>query len=170
MSFIELAKARYSCRKLDDRPVEPEKISAVLTAAQVAPTAKNAQPVKIWVIESPEAVEKVYQTTVCTFNAKLFFVIGAYAPQAYVRQYDDRNFADIDAGIVATHMMLEIQDQGLATTWVGNFDPIRMKELFPEMQDYDLVCVFPTGYAAADAHPASRHTEYKPLEELAVRL
>ena len=34
-----------------------------------------------------------------SLNAKLFFVIGAYAPQAYVRQYDGRNFADIDAGI-----------------------------------------------------------------------
>lgn len=170
MTFTELALARYSCRKLADKAVEPEKVEAVLNAARIAPTSKNSQPFRIWVVESPEAVAKVYETTTCTFGAKLFFVIGGYAPQAYHRVFDDRNFADVDASIVATHMMLEIQDQGLATTWVGNFDANKMKELFPEMKDYDLICVFPTGYAAEDAEPAPRHTQYKPMEELAVRI
>ena len=46
MSFLELAKERYSCRKFSDRLVEPEKIDQILEAAIVAPTAKNFQPVQ----------------------------------------------------------------------------------------------------------------------------
>ena len=51
MTFLELAEKRYSCRNISDRPVEEEKIAKILHAAQLAPTACNLQPFKIWVIE-----------------------------------------------------------------------------------------------------------------------
>jgi nitroreductase len=49
MNFMELAKARYSCRKFTDQPVSEEQIQLILEAAQCAPTATNAQayPAKI---------------------------------------------------------------------------------------------------------------------------
>ena len=59
MSFLELAKDRYSVRKFSDKPVEQEKIEQILEAAIVAPTACNNQPYKVWVIESEEALEKM---------------------------------------------------------------------------------------------------------------
>ena len=37
MSFLELAKARYSCRKLTDKPIEPEKVERLLQAANQIP-------------------------------------------------------------------------------------------------------------------------------------
>lgn len=40
MDFITLAKERYSCRKLSEKPVEREKIETILEAAILAPTAK----------------------------------------------------------------------------------------------------------------------------------
>ena len=45
MKFSELVKSRYSCRKFSDRPVEEEKLNAVIQAGISAPTAKNVQPV-----------------------------------------------------------------------------------------------------------------------------
>ena len=72
----------------------------------------------------------------------------------------------MDAAIVATHIMLEIEDLGLATTWVGNFDAPHLQELYPEMQDYELIAVFPFGYAENDAEPSERHMERKSIEEL----
>ena len=45
MNFTEIAKNRQSCRNYDaERPVEEEKIKAVLEAAQLAPSACNGQP------------------------------------------------------------------------------------------------------------------------------
>ena len=59
MDFAKLAAERYSLRKFSDRPVEAEKLSAVLEAGRNAPTAHNLQPQRIFVLQSSEALEKV---------------------------------------------------------------------------------------------------------------
>jgi len=165
MTFINLAKERYSCSSISDKPVEPEKTEQIIQAGLLAPTAVNKQPFHIWVLTKDEDIEKVKQTTRCDFGAKLFFVIGAKKEEAWVREYDQRNFADVDASIVATQMMLEIEDLGLATTWVGHFDAPKLMALFPEMNGYDLIAMFPTGYANKDAKPSPKHDVRKSAEE-----
>ena len=45
MNFLEIAQARQSCRSYDEnRPVEEEKLNAILEAARLAPSAVNSQP------------------------------------------------------------------------------------------------------------------------------
>ena len=170
MSFLELAKARYSCRKLTDKAIEPEKIERILQAAIAAPTAKNLQRYTIWQVQSPEAFDKLKQTTNYTFGAKLAFVIGAKKDGAFDRPFDNKNFAEIDAAIVATHLMLAVQDEGLGTTWVGYFDAPKLQELFPEMQGYELIAIFPVGYPAETAKPSGRHEDRRAMSEAVVEL
>ncbi|WP_288885498.1 nitroreductase family protein [uncultured Eubacterium sp.] len=170
MEFLELAKKRYSCRSISDKPVEDEKIEKILKAGMLAPTAVNFQPFKIWVVKSKEGVEKIGEITTCTFGAPLFFVVGGLEESAWNRKYDGKNFADVDASIVATHMMLEVEDLGLASTWVANFDAVKIKELFPEMADYNLIAMFPVGYANSDAKPSDRHELSKSRDELVKEL
>ena len=167
MSFLDLAKERYSCRKLSAQPVEEEKLQKILEAGNLAPTAVNKQPFHIWVLKSEEAMQKVSQTTSFIFGAPVAFVVGSKAESAFVRSFDKKNFADVDASIAATHMMLEIEALGLGTTWVGHFDAPKLKELFPEMADYELVAIFPVGYPAEDAKPSARHAERAGIEMLA---
>ena len=170
MSFLDLAKKRYSCRKLSAQPVEEEKLQKILEAGNLAPTAHNNQPLHIWLLESAEAMEKVSQTTSFIFGAPVAFVVGSKADDAWVRPFDKKNFADVDASIAATHMMLAIEDLGLGTTWVAHFDAPKLKEFFPEMADYELVAIFPVGYPAEDAAPSLRHAERVGVEKLADRL
>lgn len=168
MDFLTLAKERYSCRKLTDRPVSEEQIRAILEAGLAAPTACNYQPFKIWVMTSDEALAKVKASCRQQFiqPCPVVFVIGGDTSRAWVRDYDGKNFADVDASIIAAHMMLEIQDQGLATTWIGHFDPEKLYELFPDMNGYSLTALFAVGYAAKDATPAMAHTNCRPENEL----
>ena len=168
MDFLTLSKERYSVRKLSEKPVEQEKIDKIIEAGIVAPTACNLQPFKIWVMQSQEALDKARQTNSFKFvkEAPVIFVIGGKADEAWKRSFDGHNFVDVDASIVATHMMLEVQDLGLGTTWVGYFDPDKMKVLFPEMKGYELICVFGVGYPAEDASPADGHTSFKERDEL----
>lgn len=161
MDFMTLAKERYSCRKLSDRPVEREKIEQILDCGLAAPTAVNRQSYRIWVLESPESMEKLQQITKYTFGAKVALVVGYQEEEAWVRGSDQRNFADIDAAIVATHLMLAIHDLGLGSTWVGSFDAPRLKEIYPAMQSYELIAIFPIGYPAEDAAPAANHYKKK---------
>lgn len=172
MDFLELAKARYSCRKLTNKPIEPEKIQRILEAAIAAPTAKNVQPYKIWKITSDEALAKVLQAVKFPFvkDAALVMAVGVKAEGAFVRPSDKMNYAQVDGSIVATHLMLAVAAEGLGTTWVGMFDAPKLQELIPEMQGYELIALFPIGYPAADAAPSNRHEERRALSEAVVEI
>ncbi len=166
MDFLKLAKERFSCRKLSDKPVEKEKIDKILEAAISAPTGMNRQPFKIWVVNSEEGKSNLAKVTPFTFGANVFFVVGYNTSDCYVRPFDGRNFADVDTSIVATHILLEVQDLGLGTTWVGHFDAPALKRIYPEMADYELIAIFPVGYPAEDVKPAGKHFERKSAKEL----
>ena len=169
-SFLDLARDRYSCRAFSDRPVEAEKIDALLEAAVVAPTAVDKQPWHAWVVEAPDAVARLAACTRFHFDARVIVVLGAAPEEAWVRKYDGRNFADVDASIVGTHVMLAAHDLGLGTTWVGHFDAPAVKEAFPEMAPYDLVALFPLGYPAEGDEPAPMHFKRRSMEELVTRV
>lgn len=168
--FLQLARDRYSCRSFSDRPVEAEKIDVLVDAAVAAPTAVDKQPWHLWVVESADAVERLSSLTRFSFGARAILVLGALADEAWVRKYDGRNFADVDASIVGTHIMLAAHDLGLGTTWVGHFDAPAVKEAFPEMAPYDLIALFPLGYPAVGDEPAAKHFVRRPAEELVTRV
>lgn len=168
--FLELARSRYSCRSFSERPVEAEKLDALVEAAVAAPTAVDRQPWHLWVVESSDAVARLSALTRFGFGARVILVLGARADEAWVRKYDGRNFADVDASIVGTHIMLAAHDLGLGTTWVGHFDAPAVQEAFPETAGYDLVALFPLGYPAEGDEPSPRHFERKGVEELVTRV
>ena len=58
--------ARRSIRRFEDRPVEPEKLRAVLDAARLAPSAANAQPWAFVVVRTPEG-PAVLRSVPCRF-------------------------------------------------------------------------------------------------------
>ncbi len=164
--FLTLAANRYSCRKFSDQPVSQEQVSAILAAGVLAPTAVDKQPWHAWVITGDDDAAKVAGATKFTFGAKTFIVVGAADDEGYVRKYDGFNFAEVDTSIVITHMLLEVQDLGLGTTWVGHFDPAALKEAFPQMANYNLLAILPLGYPAPDAEPGPLHAKRKPADEL----
>jgi len=149
--FLELAEKRYSCRAFKQAEVEPEKIESILEAGRLAPTAVNRQPVHVWAVVDGEARAKLATATKYTFDAPVIFMIGADEDEAWVRKDDGKNSADIDAAIVCTHMMLAAADLGLGTTWVGSFNPVKVAELFPQTEGYEVVALLPTGYPGQEA-------------------
>ena len=56
MEFKEVVKNRYSCKKFSDKQVEGEKLTAILEAGRLAPTAKNLQEQHVYVVQSAEAL------------------------------------------------------------------------------------------------------------------
>ena len=166
MEFKELAQQRYSCRKFSDKPVEKKLLQRIIETSILAPTAVNKQPYKIFWMQSEKAKEAISKVTTYTFGAQEFLVVGYDESLAWTRKADKMNFACVDASIVATHMMLEIEAVGLATTWVGYFDAPMLQTLCPEMAGYGLIAIFPIGYAAEDAKPAPKHFLRNAPEEM----
>ena len=166
MDFEKLSAERYSLRKYSDRPVEPEKLALILEAGRNAPTAHNLQPQRIFVIQSPEALEKADGCMGSHFHPPVILVV-AYDPEAaWKRETDGKNHGEIDAAIAATQMMLQAADLGLGTTYVGMFEPEKLWAAFPEMQGTMPVAMLTLGYPAEGAHPSRLHASRKPLEEL----
>ena len=75
MDFLQLAQERFSVRSFSERPIEREKLEAVLRAGQLAPTACNLQPQKLLVLQSTEALERYRRCTVCHFHAPLAILV-----------------------------------------------------------------------------------------------
>ena len=170
MDFAKLAAERYSLRKFSDRPVEAEKLSAVLEAGRNAPTAHNLQPQRIFVLQSSEALEKVDGCTGAHFHPPVMLLV-AYDPEAaWKREDDGKNHGEIDAAIAVTQMMLQAADLGLGTTYVGMFRPVDLAKTFPEMEGLNMTAILALGYPAEGAHPAKFHTVRKPMEEMVKHL
>ncbi len=166
MDFASLSARRYSLRKFSGQPVEPEKLELILKAAQNAPTAHNNQPQRIFVLQSPEALEKADGCTPCHFHPPVMLIIANDPAASWKREYDGKEYGEIDAAIVVTQMMLQAADLGLGTTYIGLFDPARLHAAFPELDGLTPIALLPVGYPAEGARPARLHDQRKSLEEL----
>ena len=76
MNFIELSKKRITVRKYSDKVVEKEKLDLMLEAGNTAPTAKNLQPQRIYVLQSKEALDKLDTLTPCRFRMPFSLILS----------------------------------------------------------------------------------------------
>ncbi len=162
MSFLELARARYSVRAYRDTPIEEEKLRLILESGRIAPTACNNQPQKIYVAKSLEARRKLAEICRCTFGAPVILVVG------YDRTRDWKNklmppysSGETDAAIVCTHMMLQAADLGIGSCWVGYFNARAVSEALGLPENITVSALLPLGYAAEDAQPLALHSQYR---------
>ena len=170
MEFNDILNGRYSCRAFAAQGVEPEKVDRILEAGRMAPTAVNKQPVHIWAVSSPETLEAIRGLTRSNYGAPLLLVVGCRPADAWVRRYDGKNGAEVDAAIVATYLMLAAENEGLSTLWVGSFDPSLLRDILPGTDGYELVAMINVGYPAAESEPSAMHGVRKPMEELVTRV
>lgn len=162
--FLQLAHERYSVRHFSDVKADDAQIDKILEAAQVAPTATNAQPQIIYVAKSDEVMAKLNAITPCIYGAPHCFVV-CYDDNVACKRGADGSWGEVDAAIVLTHMALEAADLGLGTCIVGAFDAAALSEALALPANVHPVLLLPFGYAAEDGVPADRHTSRKPLSE-----
>ena len=165
MDFNTVIQNRYSCRAFASSPVEQEIIHRILGAGRIAPTAVNKQPVHVWAVSDPDALEAIKGVTRSNYGAPLILVVGCRPSDAWVRRYDGKNGAEVDASIVATYLMLAAENEGLATLWVGSFDPALLKGILPGAEEYELVAMINVGYPADGSAPSAMHGNRIPMEE-----
>lgn len=165
MDFLELARERYSVRKFAGKEVEREKLNAVLEAGRLAPTACNYQPQRVLVLESEDALGKLRDCTPYHFSAPLALLVCYDNTVSWKRSYDGKDMGEVDASIVATQMMLEATALGLGTTWVGHFDPQKVRSAFALPENVIPVAILPMGYPHGTSAPSRLHGERLPLEK-----
>ena len=170
MEFNTVLHRRYSCRAFSPTPIEQEKVDRILEAGRIAPTAVNKQPVHLWAISDPGTLEAIKGVTRSNYGAPLILVVGCRPADAWVRRYDGKNGAEVDASIVATYLMLAAENEGLATLWVGSFDPALLRGILPGAEGYELVAMINVGYPAPESQPSTMHGARKAMDDFLTKM
>ena len=164
MEFENVIRKRQATRKFSNQVVEKEKINNILEAGRIAPTAKNIQPIKIYVVESSEGLEKIDKASPCRYNAPIVLLVCGDKKQAFSK--GEHSTYEMDACIVATHMMLEATNQELDNIWVEMFDENVLREEFSIPNNLVPVCLLPIGYRDENCPESPNHNRRKELEEI----
>ena len=166
-AFMNILESRYSCKAFDsDCPVSDSKLEMILEAGRLAPSARNLQPTRIWVVKSEEALARLRAVHPC-YGAPVVLIVGCRNEEAWVRESDGVNAAKTDAAIVLTHLMLTATDAGLANMWIWDFDPGKIREAIPETRDHGVYALLAVGHPAKGAgDPTELHSVRKSLDEL----
>jgi nitroreductase len=159
MKFDEIIEKRYSVRSYSTKKVEDEKIEAILQAVKHAPTAKNCQPQKIYVIKSETELEKLRAIVSNNFGAPVVMIICGDMEKACILKSNGRNFIETDCSIIQTYMMLKATELGLGTCWIGRFMPEEIKQTFNLSDSEVPFGILLVGYTVDDCEPSPRHFE-----------
>ena len=157
MDFLQIAGNRQSCRSYDEtRPVEKEKLDAVLEAARLAPSACNGQPYKLTVCQGNTAKDVAAATMGMGMNkfASQAPVMIVISEMPYVKsaalgaKFKGNDYRSIDIGIVCAYLTAEATAQGLSSCILGWLDDSKIRKLCE--LEYPVRLVICLGYAKAD--------------------
>lgn len=169
MSFLELARRRYSERAFADTPLEEEKLYQILEAGRIAPTACNNQPQRFYVLRSAEAREKAAQLA-HTYNAPVVVLVCYVRSEAWLSPYDGFCSGDMDASIAASSMMFEAEDLSVHSIWLRGFDAAKVQLAFDLPDGTVPSLMLALGYPAEKSKPAPLHGQREPIEEFVIEL
>lgn len=157
MQFSELMKSRRSVRSYLSKQVEEEKVSALIEAVRLSPSASNSQPWKLIIVDDPHVKDQVAKATfssVVSFNkfatqAPLLAVLTLEKPKIITQiggMIKDREFPLMDIGIAASNLCLQAADLGLGSCMLGWFNEEKIQQLLGVPHTIRIGLVITLGY------------------------
>jgi nitroreductase len=163
---LKMFEERRSIRRYGDRPVEDEKLAAVLEAARSAPSWANMQCWTYVVIRDAAKKEAVAATLKNNPIQKAVkaapVIIVACADPEKSGTVNGQPYYMLDIGISMQQLMLEAWNQGLGTCWVGWIQEDELRSILGVPDNIRVVALTPLGYPAVLPEGPGR----KPLEEM----
>jgi nitroreductase len=162
MAFLDLVKHRKSVRNFLNKPVEKEKIMMCMEAARLAPSASNSQPWKFIVADDNEtrkrlgdsAFNGIYSINSFCKTAPVIIVAISEKSKFLTRIggiFRGTQYYQIDIGIACEHLVLEAEDLGLGTCWIGWFNEKAVKSVLNVPRDRKLDILIALGYYSKDS-------------------
>ncbi len=157
MALLDLIKHRKSVRNFLDRPVEREKIMMCLEVARLAPSASNSQPWRFIVVDDRQLKDKL-----CEAAFSGIYFINAFCKMAPVivvvisekskfltrigEMFRGTKYYLIDIGIASEHFVLQAEELGLGTCWIGWFNERAVKSILNIPQQKKIDILIAVGY------------------------
>jgi len=157
VALLDLLKHRKSVRDFLDRPVEREKIMTCLEAARLAPSACNSQPWKFIVVDDRQLKNKlceaafsgIYSVNSFCRMAPVIVVVISEKSKFLARiggMFRGTKYCLVDIGIAIEHFVLQAEDLGLGTCWIGWFNEEAVKSILNIPQHKKLDILVALGY------------------------
>lgn len=161
MDTLEAIRTRKSVRTFSDRPVEPEKLQAVLEAARLAPSWANMQCWRFVVVGDAGVKEKISELSYVEsffamrgykFNpaqkalAEAPVIIVACAEPTQSGNLGGQQYYMTDMGIAAENLLLAAHSLGMGSVFVGVFNEEQLGDLLDIPPGIRIVGLFPLGY------------------------
>lgn len=169
MEFNKVVEARRSIRHYDaDQPVSREQIEEMLQAAIQAPSWKNSQTARYYVVMEPQLLETVRTTCLPAFNAVNVSGAPVLIVTSFIKNRSGFNpdgtpsnelgdgWGFYDLGIHNEHLVLKAADLGLDTLIMGIRDADKLRSLLDIPEEETIVAVISVGYRSQDANMPKR--------------
>lgn len=172
--FQQLVRNRRSIRKYLEKPVEREKVLICLEAARMAPSADHVQPWRFLIVDDPEVKKNfsdkvfsgIYSSSKFARKAPVIIVMLAkldVVANRIGKQIQGIHFYFIDMGISGEHIVLQAEELGLGTCWIGWFSTKKTRKLLNIPRKYKIVSLMSMGYY--EKRP-SKEKKRKTLDEI----
>ncbi len=159
MDFIELVKRRRSTRKYSTKTIPIETIDKCLEAARLAPSACNSQPWYFIVVDDEkvknEIVEKslsgIYSSNSFVKKAPVIIVVITERSNYAARLggfFRNIKYSLIDIGIACDHLILQAEELGVGTCWLGWFNEKAVKKVLGLPKSTKIDIMISVGYPA----------------------
>ena len=171
--LLGLITSRQSDRKYSDKQVEREKLTRIIEAGRMAPSACNAQPWKFIVVTEPELIARVAEAASAKLIGMNSFVGQAQAIIVVVREkpnlsskvgatIKNKDYSLIDIGITTENTCLQAKAEGIGSCIIGWFDESEIRKILAIPKSKRVELIITLGYSLSD----QREKRRKPVEEV----
>jgi len=171
--ILSLITSRQSDRKYSDRQVEEEKLSRIIEAGRMAPSACNAQPWKFIVVTESELIARVAEAASAKLIGMNGFVGQAKAIIVVVREkpnlsskvgatIKNKDYSLIDLGIATENICIQAKAEGIGSCIIGWFDEGEIRKLLSIPKSKRVELLITLGYSLSE----QREKRRKPEEEV----
>jgi len=175
MALLDLLRHRVSVREFRDIPVKRDKIVVCLEAARLAPSACNSQPWKFIVVDDRDLKDKLcedafggiyYMNAFCK-TAPVIVAVVSEKSKFLARiggMYRGTKYYLIDIGIAIEHFVLQAEDLGLGTCWIGWFNELAVKSILKVPKEKKIDILIALGYC--DRAAVNQEHDREPIQNI----
>ncbi|MCW4032265.1 MAG: nitroreductase family protein [Candidatus Bathyarchaeota archaeon] len=157
MDVLDAIKTRKSVRSYLVKPVEDDKLNAILNAGRRAPSAANRQEWRFVIVRDPAIRQRIAEAADGqTFVGEAPVIVVACAETDVRIMRCGQLSYPIDVAIALDHISLAAVELGLGTCWIGAFDEHKVKEILGIPKEIRVVELMPLGYPS-DPSPVEKN-------------
>lgn len=149
MKVLDVIQKRQSVRKYKEDPIPEKALMRVLEAARLAPSGKNFQPWKFIIVKDKALKEKLAQASAGQFfmaEAPIIIVGCGFPDNCYAHMGRYMKSWSVDVTIALEHLILQAQEEGLGTCWIGSFEEDEVKAILNIPENVKVLALTPLGY------------------------